>query len=63
MSCHKVTKTYSPNILFKDGLKLYVSKSLKLKAKFYSKFFFEMIEFWTLRGKFGRYGPCDAIYT
>ena len=33
VSCHKLSKTYSPSVLFKDGLKLYVFESLKLKAK------------------------------
>ena len=26
-SCHKLSKTYSPSVLFKDGLKLYVLKA------------------------------------
>ena len=34
VSCHKLLKMYSPNVLFKDGLKLYVFESLKLKATF-----------------------------
>ena len=37
VSCHKLSKMYSPSVLFKDGLKLYVFESLKLKAKFYLK--------------------------
>ena len=34
VSCHKLLKMYSPSELFKDGLKLYVFESLKLKATF-----------------------------
>ena len=34
VSFHKLLKTYSPSVLFKDGLKLYVFESLKLRAKF-----------------------------
>ena len=34
VSCHKLSKTYSPSVIFKDGLKLYVFESLKLKATF-----------------------------
>ena len=29
----KILKTYSPSVFFKDGLKLYVFESLKLKSK------------------------------
>ena len=34
VSCHKLSKTYSPSVLYKVGLKLYVFESLKLKAKY-----------------------------
>ena len=33
VSCHKLSKTYSPSVLFKDGLKLYVFESLEIKSK------------------------------
>ena len=34
VSCHKLSKMYSPSVIFKDGLKLYVFESLKVKARF-----------------------------
>ena len=34
VSFHKLSKTYSPSVLLKDGLKLDVFESLKMKAKF-----------------------------
>ena len=34
VSCHKLLKTYSPSVLFKDELKLFVFERLKFLAKF-----------------------------
>ena len=34
VSFPRLSKTYSPSVLFKDGLKLYVFESLKWKYKF-----------------------------
>ena len=33
VSCFKFLKTYSPSVVFKDGLKLYVFESQKFKSK------------------------------
>ena len=64
VSCHKLSKMYNPSVLFKDGLKLYVFESLKLKATFYlKKKDLECLKFGLQGGKFGNYALCDAIYT
>ena len=34
VNCLKLSKTYSISVFFKDGLKLYVFKNLKLKSTF-----------------------------
>ena len=33
VSCLKLSRVYSPSVFFKDGLKLYIFGSLKLKSK------------------------------
>ena len=64
VSCHKFSKTYSPSALFKDGLKLYVFKSLKFKTKFkFEKKGLNCLKFGLQGGKCGRYALCDTIYT
>ena len=35
VSCHKLLKTYSHSVIFKDRLKRYAFESLKLRAKLY----------------------------
>ena len=60
VSCFKLSKTYSPCEFFKDGLKLYIFESPKVK--FQIEFFLKCLKFGLSWGKNSRYALCDASY-
>ena len=64
VSCCKLLKTYSPSVIPKDGLKLYIFEGLKLKSKLkFQKKVLKCLKFGLSWGKNYRYTLCDAVYT